>query len=561
MPASELPAAASPRRELLAIAALAAAHAVLFAAAYPRLNLWPLTFVSVVPLARLALSAAPIRAVMVAVFVTQLVMWLWLQRWLTAVTVAGYPALCVYLSLFAVGFVWVLRLVHDDRRLARLPATLLVPVIWVGLECLRGELLFDGYPWFLAAHPAVQWPPLTQSADLLGTYVVSFLVVMVAGLVVDALRLRRGTLRLRTLLAAVAATIAVHGANLLYGAWRIAAAPDEPGPVVLAVQTNLPQDNKKVWTVDQQATDLASFIELTEQAAAAVDTSPDLVIWPETMFPGFGLEPETIRWLTEFGFNEAALFRDALTGLAERLGTPMLVGSPSYLGLEVDQGQLRWDRHFNSVYLVTGAPPYQRYDKFFLTPFGETMPYISAWPWLERKLLALGATGMSFNLDSSSDLTRLELPDDLTVATPICFEDTVGRVCRAMIYDAGRKRVDILVNVSNDGWFAAHDAGRWQHLQIARFRCIENRVPLVRSVNTGVTAAVDSSGRLISPLHVTGHGRNVRVRHSGWLAAELPLDSRSTVYGRLGDVWAWACLAAAIGLLASAIVYRRWGKR
>ena len=147
----------------------------------------------------------------------------------------------------------------------------------------------------------------------------------------------------------------------------------------------------------------------------------------------------------------------------------------------------------------------------------------------------------------------------MVLATPICFENAMARVCRRLVYEHGRKRADVLVNLSNEGWFGRYDAGRRQHLQIARFRCVENRVPMIRSVNTGVSVAIDSSGRLIGPASVTGDGVGVAPREAGWLLAELPLDHRSTLYGRLGDAFAWTCLLATAGLWSAAVIARRRG--
>ncbi len=556
MPASD--AAPAPHQTAL-IGAAAVAHAVLFAMAFPGAGLWPLTFVAAAPLVWLATAShGSARRVLITVFAVQVCMWLWLLRWLLDVTAAGYPLVCMYLSGYAVAFVWITR---DIGRTFAWPAAFVAPVIWVGLECARGELVFDGFPWFFAAHPAVEWPLLVQSADLLGAYFVSFAVVMVGGLLVDVRRARSGRLSRRALVAATAATVALHGANLFYGAVRID--PGDAGgdgPVVLAIQTNLPQDNKVAWTPQQQVQDVAGFVELTLAAAAAAAVTPDLAIWPETMLPGFGLEPGAIDASVEHGLFEPALFARTIAQLAGDLGVPVLVGSPSFIGMGVRQTQWTWDAHYNSAYLVTGSPPYPRYDKSFLTPFGETMPYISAWPWLERQLLAFGAGGMQFDLDSNPSVTRFEVPwsnGTAVLATPICFEVTMGRVCRRMVYQDGVKRVDALVNLSNDGWFGSNDAGRRQHVQIARFRCVENRVPMIRSVNTGVSVAVDSSGRLIVPLAVTGDGVTAKPRTPGWLLAELPLDRRSTVYGRVGDVWGWACLLSTAGLWIAAVIVRR----
>lgn len=565
-PPSAADIAVSPHPRRLTVA-LAVVHALLFRASFPGPGLWPLTWLSVIPLAWLAIRAATMRRAVLAVFVVQLLMWLWIDRWIIGVTAAGYPALSVYMSLYAVIFVWVIRRVSRDPVLGRLPATLTVPVAWAGLEFLRGSIAFNGYPWYLVAHPVVEWPLCAQTADLLGTYFVSFLVTMVGGAVVDGLRASRAAMPVNRAIGSMAAALVLTAAAIGYGGWRLAEeGPPSPGPEILVIQTNLPQDNKIDWTIEQQVEDVKHFIALTRQAwdeARGAGVTPMLVAWPETMLPGMGLEPATIATLVEGRYLPGDAFSSAIEQLAAELGVPMLVGSPVFIGLRPEGLRWAWDEHYNSAYLVTGSPPFDRYDKCFLTPFGEVMPYISAWPWLEEKLLAIGARGMRFDLDAADEITRFELPwprpgastprpQAVGFATPICFEDTVAHVCRRMIYEEGAKKADFFVGLSNDGWFGANDAGRAHHAQIARFRCIENRVPMIRSVNTGLSIAVDSAGRVTGAV---GEGRSGTARQDGWLRSELGLDDRSTLYGRVGDAWGWACLAGTVGL--GAATFRR----
>ncbi|MEO1236227.1 MAG: nitrilase-related carbon-nitrogen hydrolase, partial [Planctomycetota bacterium] len=117
---------------------------------------------------------------------------------------------------------------------------------------------------------------------------------------------------------------------------------------------------------------------------------------------------------------------------------------------------------------------------------------------------------------------------DWRFATPICYEDAVAATCRRMVYSDSEKRLDFLVNLTNDGWYAGRGMRR-QHAQLASLRCIENRVPMVRSVNTGISAAIDSLGR-----------PSVRLGsyESGTLTHRLRIDERQTLYGRIGG-WPW----------------------
>ena len=99
-----------------------------------------------------------------------------------------------------------------------------------------------------------------------------------------------------------------------------------------------------------------------------------------------------------------------------------------------------------------------------------------------------------------------------------------------MLNGKTEKRADIICNLTNDGWFAANEnAG---HLQIAAFRCIENHTPMVRSVNTGKSAFIDSSGRILASLPA---------RVEGTLIHQVNLDNRFTVFTRIGDAFGIAC--------------------
>lgn len=542
---------------------LAALHAVLFALAFPPFDVWFLAFVAPAPLGVLAISAARGRALL-AVYVTQFFMWLWLVRWIIPVTAVGYPFLALYMSIWPTLFVWVLGRAARHSVLGRWPMTVLLPIVWTGIEFFRGDVLFYGYPWYLLGHPLIAVPAFVQSADLLGTYFITFLAAALSGAFLDLSRLR---LRARNAPAKSPIVLAILLlANLVYGAWRLnESVPLRAGPTVLAIQTNLPQDNKTGWSHEEQEKDLPGFMNLTRDAIAAAASPPDLIIWPETMVPGIGFEPQTMakirEMLEQHGWDLMHLLRwpAAVVEFQRQLGIPMIVGSEAWIDTaDVQDGnriRLEPKFTFNSAYLIEGEPPYQRYDKYFLTPFGETMPYISAWPWLERQFLTIGVgADLAFNLDSNPDVKLLRVrdgqdgaaDDEVRIAAPICFEDTVARFCRSMIYREGEKSGDLFVNISNDGWFGLSKADRKLHAQIARFRCIENRVPMVRSVNTGMTIWIDSTGNIKNAAGGTGYGQ---AQATGWVIADVELDSRVSLYGRIGELWPTLCLISTAVLL------------
>lgn len=515
-------------------------HAVCWTLSFPPFELWFLAFVSIVPLAVAAVAAARTRTVVVCVFLASMLGWMVLNRWIGAISGAGLPAIGAYLASCTVLAALCIRRVGRSVRFARVPLAVLLPVAWLGVEHLRGHIVFDGYPWYLVGQPLIAWLPLAQVADLAGVLAVGILPLAVAGVLADAL-LGRGSATSRR--AGMLGTAVLGVLVVAYGMVRVrpmSTAPD--GPVVTAIQTDVPQSNKVAWSLEQQQRDFVRFRDATYAAAveaAEAGIEVDLCVWPETMLPGPGFETAALDTLETAGYWPGRRFVAAARDLVDATGTPMLFGTstvPTFA--EEDDGLVAASR-YNSVVLVepgqTSVPP--RYDKVVLTPFGETMPYIRAWPWLQDRMLAIGARGMQFNLDAGEAITRFEVDwtdaagesRRLAVATPICFEDTVPELCREMVWgDGGEKRASLLVNASNDGWFGDSDGIRRLHNQVARFRSIENRVPLIRAVNTGISCLVDSSGRLVDQLPA---------REAGVLGPRaIELDDRVPIFATVG-VW------------------------
>ena len=528
---------------------VALASAACFVLSFPPVGWWwlaPGAYAAIILLgsgSRLGLNAVA------ALFVSALVSWLILEAWLTQVAALGYAVLAPFMAIYWPLAAWLLRRCRASAIGSRLPVCVLAPVVLVAVEWLRGTVVMDGYPWFMIGHPLID-TPWAQLADLGGVPVVTALVVFVCATVCE-LTGWCGSVRRAVSLGAL---VAVLGGAWCYGSWRIGerAVHRTLGPAILAYQTNLPVSNVAPWPRERQESDVADFARGTLGAwrdLADRDIRVDLIVWPETILPGFGLEEPTLATLRDGAWWPGDRFARIPAAIVQATGAPMLVGSPVYLGLAPSGDRWSWTAHYNSAYLVEPSGSRQRYDKVFLTPFGERMPYISAWPWLESKLLTVSAVGMSFDLDEGHAAAPLALEwgppsarETCQIATPICFEDTVARVVRRMVYaDNGVKRAGLIVNLSNDGWFGDSDAGRAHHELMARWRCIELRVPMVRTANTGISGAYDSCGAPIA-------GAVLPSRKTGSLLAQCDFDDASTVYGKWGEVLSPAMCVIALML-------------
>lgn len=537
--------------------ALGLAHAGLLLLAFEPINLWWTTPLAFIPLL-IAAGNGPVR-IPTAICLS-------VGTWpLTAIhhvfimdiATPGYPPLFMYLAMWNGVFVWALS--HMPSLFPRLPLWLLAPLLWTTCEMLRAQVLFDGYAWFLLGQPLINSSIVSAPAAIVGLFGVSFLVAAATAsayaIIMPGARRRRGPIIALLSLAAF---------------WALA----NPLPVseqagksirVSVVQTNVPQSNKMKWSGDSLVRD---FDRLRELTAIAARDKPDLIVWPETMSPTWVLTDAQIaetqstldRHPALQGLNDYITIGKMVRDQSRDLGVAILVGQESFSGLDFieskDNVSKVYADKYNSSYLVDkGVVAPEHYSKLLLTPFGETIPYLRSWPWLRDLLLSFAARGMKVDLSTGTDPTvfKINTPAGVVRAvTPICFESTDPQLCRYLTYGSGalgfgtgERRADLLVCMTNDGWFGNWNPGRAHHLQLARWRCLELGMPMARAANTGMSAFIDARGRLQIPGSSLGeHISRPTANRDGVMTFDLRTVNGPTMYGRLGNVVGWGSLAA-----------------
>jgi apolipoprotein N-acyltransferase len=223
------------------------------------------------------------------------------------------------------------------------------------------------------------------------------------------------------------------------------------------------------------------------------------------------------------------VFRDALGNIARQANTWVLVGS-------LGQRNAMHSREMESAMYNSGSlfnPQGElvtRYDKVHLVPFGEYVPF--------RRLFffAAGLTDQVGDFTPGTSRAPLQA-GDAKLGVFICYESIFPDEIRQSVANGA----EVLVNISNDGWYG--DSGAYvQHLRQARMRAIENSRWLLRDTNTGVTASIDPYGRIVASVP-----RKLRTS----LQAPYALTNVTTFYTRHGDWFAYLC---AIISLAGLIV-------
>jgi apolipoprotein N-acyltransferase len=544
-------------------------------------------WVAFVPFALACSPRVGARGLAFAAFLVGYVYWLGNLYWIQPITVLGWLGMGLYLSPF-----WVLPAL--GVRLARvkgLPLFVVLPILVAGFERLQGFPL-GGFFWRFLGHSQYANLAVIQVADLVGAAGVSFVVAMVNGLLAELIVKRgpssdasRFTLHVsRSLLLGGMLTAAVVAGTVLYGQWRLRQTPEyvTDGPLVGSLQSNVPQSVKRSYTAGGQL-----FDDLMKDSKAAAAAGAELIVWPETMVQGM-LEPALWPYLSG-NLEEDKAFHRRLCEHAKDTAC-LLVGAHG--------ADIKWDRlgepylaTYNSAYFyhLDGTRDPGRYDKIHLVLFGEYIPLKRWFPLFERLMpegyrpsltLEHGRNYTIFEMDrsprdpNSPAAAPHEQQSPYRFAVIICYEGTIPYVPRNFtLDDQGRKRIDWLVNISNDGWFVRFPEGQGrvipsselpQHAAICAFRAVENRLAVIRSVNTGISCLIDSTGRIRDGYLAASDDFPAeamkRTAIAGWFLDRLPIDSRVTFYSRHGEWFANSCAVVALGMVVWPLG-TRWRRR
>ena len=209
----------------------------------------------------------------------------------------------------------------------------------------------------------------------------------------------------------------------------------------------------------------------------------------------------------------------------------MLVGSLYY-----DHHAASFAKYNSAILFEPMVRAVRAFHKIHLVPFGEYIPFLETMPWLT--VFTPYRNGYVPTLNFGHEPITLPL-GPYRMAVAICFEDTVPHVIRRFFHEAEGREPDMVINLSNDGWF--HGSSELDmHLAVSVFRTIEHRVPLARAVNTGISALIDGNGEI----------RDLLPRLTeAVLSVTVPLDDRTSNYTVLGDWLGISCLAVTIGML------------
>jgi apolipoprotein N-acyltransferase len=409
--------------------------------------------------------------------------------WAIPLAVIGLPAA---LALFpAFGFAL--------SRLLWSSGSLRVFALAAGLgasEWLRGRLL-TGFPWNDFGMALAQAGPLGQAAALVGLHGLDLLAIVIFAAPATIVDLRPGQ-RFPSNAAAWTAAFLLLTLSA-YGALRLATGHAEfvEGVKLRLMQPNLPQDAK--FRPENGAEILRHYLALSDRATGPGRTGISDVthlIWPESAFPYvLSREPQALA-----AISRALQGKILITGAAR---------------VEGDGGGKR-GKIFNSIEALQDGRILAFYDKMHLVPFGEYLP-------LEGLLRPLGISHLVPGAwDRGQGPRTLAVPGLPPISPLVCYEAIFPG--EAAQRDKGGNRPQLLLNLTNDGWFGK-TIGPYQHFAQARLRAIEEGLPLIRVANTGISAIVDAYGRV---------NESLPLGEEGVIDGALPKAAAETVFAKWG---------------------------
>jgi len=532
-------------------------------------SLSPLAWISLVPFILACSPDAKPKSLALAAYITSLCYWLANIYFIAPITLLGWTSFSLYTALF-----WpILALCLRYCRTKKIPMFLAVPVFFVGAERLRGVFL-DGFFWRFLAHSQYQNITIIQIADIFGAAGISFLIAMVNGLLAEwIITARQKQLIKLNLFAKTALVCLALIATIFYGRWRINQSQQfiMEGPVVASLQSNVPQGIKRAAQRGEpdiaEKTSQEIFDELMQKSEASAKEGAELIIWPETMVQGT-LNDGVLIYLDPN--SQTMLFEKALSEHAKN-NAYLLIGAYSgKVGFQKN-GEPFMAARYNSaiLYKPDGRKHPKCYSKMHLVLFGEVLPFRKSFPPLFNLIMKFNPYGFDHSLDAGTEYTVFEMNTPFTdTATEqkqrkykfsviICYEASIPAIARKFALDKqGQKQVDWLINISNDGWFVRFGENKVspstelsQHMAICVFRAVENRLSIVRSVNTGISCIIDTLGKIKNG-SIAGNMPDKAIERQGidgWFVDKLTIDKRITFFSKYGQ-WLDFCCALCLVL-------------
>lgn len=398
----------------------------------------------------------------------------WLIAFHEISAVFAFPIYALYLMMAMIFTKYISQMFPKIRFIV-------FPLMWLAFEVLR-SIGFFGFRWNMPVDALWKQLVFMQSADMIGGWGVSFIVLLVNSCIAEVWLNAEGSIKngVARSLVPIYITVLIFVCNLSYGisaslAWKDLIDNKLFKEKVALIQPNRPGHSS--WS--REGAKLSE--KYLDMMRSVSNQKPDLILQTEIMLSTYFWESIEVYGLD----SQENFYNKQFIELSKELDTPIMI-------THFSANKKR--QSFNSATLITYTNNMFKtnsYNKIHLVPFGEWIPGAKNWKWLDNILSRLGAAWASVG----ENLTIFTSKNGLKFAMLICFEDIYAILGRQFV----KKGVQYFVNSTNDGWAYRWKLGAktplWQHLANTTHTAISLRRSIARSVNTGISTVIDPMGR------------------------------------------------------------------
>ena len=362
-----------------------------------------------------------------------------------AVAIISYLALSLYLTIFWMAFIISTHFIPKKIEL------LLTPLSWIFfVEFLRNIGPLAG-PWMNLSLTQSEYIRIIQLASI-EVHAISFMVIFF-NLILYRFFIERNTVFLKYF-------VLILCSILFFGNYHVNSQNNrsiEKSVNVSIGQPSIFPDEK--WNTNLRLRNLAVMDSLL---AKSLEDNADIIIWPEVAVTSF---------LANNPYDRVR-YQDKLSG------TYLITGIPERKNID------GINQNFNSSIILKPDESFDTYQKIFLVPFAEYVPFFRNWITKMNQFDDIG----SFYPGSEYKTFNI---DDFKASILICYDSSSPQIVEKMV-DNGAEIIFIITNDSYVGQFMPY-----QHFQLARLRAVEQRVPIIQSANTGISGIILPSGKII----------------------------------------------------------------
>ena len=411
--------------------------------------------------------------------------WIGVNSGADFITVLGSLFAAVfYLAFFWAGAGLLFSLISKGHQ--HISGNIFFPFIIVLIEYVRsfGAL---GFPWSNLALTQSNYIYFIQFIEVTGTYGVSFFIIGFNVILYNVVQKKISLLKGLSFILLIIIGLSIAGAG------RILSLPKSNQKISVAVvQPNVNPNTK--WLNKKK---IIAFMDSLHQES--IKFKPDLIVFPETALPSYLVRDNRTRGALQSKVNSSDI--------------PLLTGT-IHTSFE---NNFRY--YYNSSMFIIPQKKYELYSKIHLVPFAE----YDLIPSIFHPL-----TKLNINIDrgnfKSGNNYKVFKHENLLFSNLICYESSIPKISRTFV----SKGAEFLIIQANDGWLGS-SFGPYQHFELARLRAIENRIPIVRCANTGISGIINIDGSIKT---------KVLLNEEKIIFESLSSNKNGSFYTKYGDIFA-----------------------